>query len=173
MLNKYSIYKFNVSSFRCHIFKSKIYLYMYYNGKYVIICYNNFLIRFSQKEVILYHLNHNKMLSTSLQNVIKGMFCNYKKILEIKGIGYKFELNKSNLLLITIGLSHNIVVKKPTSVSFLISKNKLKIFGFNLNQVSQLAARIKLFKKLDLYKGKGVRALGDVIILKQGKKKKR
>jgi len=171
-LQKHSIFKFDSNNLKFFKNKNKLYFYIFNKDKFVIIKFNNFLLKNSELEFFCFVKVKDNFISSYFQNVFKGVMCGYKKTLEIKGIGYKFEFIR-NLLGIDTGLSHTIFIKKPRSINFTIKKNKLKIFGFDLNQVSQMAARIKLFKKLDPYKGKGVKYLGEIILLKQGKKKKR
>ena len=171
-LQKYSIFKFTNKNLKIFKNKDKLYFYTFNKSKFIIFKFNDILLKNSKLEFFCFVKTHNKFISSYLQNIFKGVMCNFKQTLEIKGIGYKFEFI-NNLLAIDTGLSHTIYIKKPLSISFIVKKNKLKIFGFDLNQVSQISMRIKLFKKLDLYKGKGVRYLGEVISLKQGKKKKR
>lgn len=172
MLKKYSIYKFSKKKIKVIEKRNVLYFYLIEKNKLIIFKLNNLIIKNFSKSFTFYSFENSNNKASFFRNILKGLICFYKKILEIRGIGYKFEVI-DNLLEISLGLSHNIFFKKPDAIKFIIKKNKLKIIGFDLNQVSQVAARIKLFKKIDNYKGKGVRYLGQSVILKQGKKKKR
>ena len=108
-----------------------------------------------------------------LQNAIRGVLHGYRQYLEVRGIGYKF-VTGLRALQLNIGFSSPISFYPDDSLTLHVRKTRvLKIYGCDLNLVTQTAARIRLFKKPDPYKGKGVRYLKEVQKLKEGKKKKK
>lgn len=111
--------------------------------------------------------------SSNLNNIYKGLICGYKQYLEVRGVGYKF-LKISEGIQLDVGYSSPILFQIHLNLSIKLKKNRLlKIFGNNLNLVKQTAARLKLFKKPEPYKGKGLRYLNDTVVQKEGKKKKK
>jgi len=91
------------------------------------------------------------------------------------GVGYRFErlYRDSNILTMNLGYSHLIYYKIPSQISFRVSKNYLLLFGIDYSEIRMLAKKIRSYRIPDLYKGKGIRYLGEVIPLKVGKQRQR
>lgn len=91
------------------------------------------------------------------------------------GVGYRFErlYRDSNILTMNLGYSHLIYYKIPAQISFRVSKNYLLLFGVDYTEIRTLAKKIRSYRIPDLYKGKGIRYLGEVIPLKVGKQRQR
>ena len=69
-----------------------------------------------------------------------------------------------------LGYSHDVVYRIPEGISIEINRNsEIKIAGANRQQVGQVAAEIRAFRKPDAYKGKGFRYKGEQLRLKVGK----
>ena len=94
-----------------------------------------------------------------------------KKLLQINGVGYKFLLNNYNLI-ISIGLSHQYILKLNKKFNYSLFKkfSILKISGFDYFELMSLYHKIRLIKKPDIYKAKGISFYKEIIKLKQGKK---
>ncbi len=109
-------------------------------------------------------------LSRSLiQGMVDGVSKGFKKDLEIVGVGYKFQLN-GNILNIAAGLSHPINYKVPDGIKLSVADGlKVSIEGIDKQLVGEVAATIRKFKKPEPYKGKGIRYLGEHIVMKEGK----
>ncbi|MBI2628156.1 MAG: 50S ribosomal protein L6 [Candidatus Niyogibacteria bacterium] len=107
--------------------------------------------------------------ASHIKNMIEGVTDGFQKKLEIEGIGYRVKLEGEKLIL-SLGFSHPIEVKKPAGVDFQIEKNKIIISGSDKELVGQTAANIRALKKAEPYKGKGIRYEGEVIRRKTGKK---
>ena len=76
-------------------------------------------------------------------------------------------------IIFKLGYSHPVIFKKADKVKFQVEgNNKVVVLGFDKQLVGQVANQIKMLKKPDIYKGKGIRYLGEVIKLKPGKKVK-
>ena len=69
-----------------------------------------------------------------------------------------------------LGFSHPIEVEVPEGLEAKIEKNILTISGIDKQKVGQFAASIRAFKKVEPYKGKGFRYVGEVVRKKAGKK---
>ena len=75
-------------------------------------------------------------------------------------------------LVMRVGFSHEVVVPVPPGMKISTpTATSISVFGTSKQKVGVLASRIRLVKKPDPYKGKGIRYEGEVVKLKQGKKK--
>jgi len=108
---------------------------------------------------------------SNINNIIKGLQAPFKTTLEYNGVGYKALVEK-NLLVLTLGYSHEIVYALPKGIAATIEKpNLIVISGEDKVLVGQIAAEIISFRKPEPYKGKGVKLAGKAILRKEGKKK--
>ena len=106
-----------------------------------------------------------------INNAVIGSSVGYEKILELVGVGYRAAL-KENVLNLQLGYSHDINFNIPEGVKILVEKQTtLKISGSDKQLVGVVAAEIKTFRKIEPYKGKGIREKGQYILKKEGKKK--
>lgn len=105
-----------------------------------------------------------------LNNMMLGVTEGYKRSLEIEGVGYRAELQGKNLVL-AVGLSHQINIEPPQGITFVVDKSQrlFTIEGTNKELVGQLAAKIRLMRPPEPYKGKGIRYQGERIRRKAGK----
>ena len=99
-----------------------------------------------------------------INNAVIGSSKGYEKILELVGVGYRAALkgNKLNLQLGYIPEGIKILVEKQTT---------LKITGSDKQQVGAIVSKIKTLRKIEPYKGKGIREKGQYVLKKEGKKK--
>lgn len=102
-------------------------------------------------------------------NMVEGVSNGHEKKLEIQGVGYKCNLEGDDLVLI-VGYSHPVKIKKPNGITFAIEKNIITVSGINKELVGQIAAQIRKVRKPEPYKGKGIRYLGEEVKKKVGKK---
>jgi len=106
-----------------------------------------------------------------INNAVIGSSKGYEKILELVGVGYRAAL-KGNLLSLQLGYSHDIDFKIPDGIKILVEKQTtLKISGADKQQVGAVASKIKTLRKIEPYKGKGIREKGQYVMKKEGKKK--
>tara|TARA_B110001452_G_scaffold266285_1_gene272769 strand:+ start:19 stop:558 length:540 start_codon:yes stop_codon:yes gene_type:complete len=106
-----------------------------------------------------------------INNAVIGSSSGYEKILELVGVGYRAAL-KGNQLNLQLGYSHDINFDIPDGIKIAVEKQTtLKISGSDKQQVGTVASKIKTFRKIEPYKGKGVREQGQYIMKKEGKKK--
>lgn len=106
---------------------------------------------------------------TLIANMVEGVEKGYQKILEIQGVGYKAELNKTGLNVV-VGYSHPVTYKAPEGITFAVTNNTLvTISGPNKELVGQVAAEIRQIRKPEPYKGKGIRYQGERVRRKAGK----
>ena len=106
-----------------------------------------------------------------INNAVNGSVNGYEKILELVGVGYRASL-KGNQLNLQLGYSHDINFDIPDGIKIAVEKQTtLKISGFDKQLVGSVASKIKTLRKIEPYKGKGIREKGQHILKKEGKKK--
>ncbi len=109
-------------------------------------------------------------LTRSLINsMVIGVTDGFKKQLEIIGVGYKAQVQGTKLNL-TLGYSHPIQYEIPEGVTVVVENNtQLTVTGADKQMVGETSAIIRRYRKPEPYKGKGIRYLGERIIMKEGK----
>ena len=111
------------------------------------------------------------MSRTMVANLIEGVTNGYKKELELKGVGYRAQM-KGNMLSMQLGFSHDVEFTPPAGVTITAPKpTSVIVEGIDKQQVGQVAAVIRSYRKPEPYKGKGVRYVGEYVRSKEGKKK--
>ncbi len=104
-----------------------------------------------------------------IQNMILGVNEEYKKELDIVGVGYKVEAKGANLLL-NMGFSHPIYFIPPTGIKLeTTTPTHIVISGIDKQLVGQVAAKIRSIRKPEPYKGKGIKYSNEQILRKAGK----
>ena len=106
-----------------------------------------------------------------INNAVIGSVKGYEKILELVGVGYRASI-KGNQLSLQLGYSHDINFDIPEGIKIAVEKQTtLKISGFDKQLVGLTASKIKTLRKIEPYKGKGIREKGQYVLKKEGKKK--
>ena len=106
-----------------------------------------------------------------INNAVLGSSKGYEKVLELVGVGYRAAL-KGNLLNLQLGYSHDINFDIPEGIKIVVEKQTtLKITGSDKQQVGSVASKLKTLRKIEPYKGKGIREKGQYVLKKEGKKK--
>ena len=106
-----------------------------------------------------------------INNAVIGSVKGYEKILELVGVGYRAAL-KGNQLNLQLGYSHDVNFEIPDGIKIAVEKQTtLKITGFDKQLVGSVTSKIKTLRKIEPYKGKGIREKGQYILKKEGKKK--
>jgi len=104
-----------------------------------------------------------------LFNMVTGVSEGYSKKLEIKGVGYRAQL-QGNTLVLQLGFSHNIEMEIPQGLSLDVPKNtEITVNGIDKAAVGQFAAEIRKHRKPEPYKGKGIRYVDEYVPRKAGK----
>jgi large subunit ribosomal protein L6 len=112
--------------------------------------------------------NHGLMRSI-LANMVEGVSKGFEKKLEVVGVGYRAE-TKGKKLVMLLGFSHPIEFDIPAGISIAVDKQtSISVSGADKQQVGQVAAVLRGYRKPDAYKGKGVRYADERIRLKAGK----
>ena len=106
-----------------------------------------------------------------INNAVTGSSAGYEKVLELVGVGYRAAL-KGKQLNLQLGYSHDINYDIPDGIKIEVEKQTtLKISGSDKQQVGSVASKIKTYRKIEPYKGKGIREKGQYVLKKEGKKK--
>ncbi len=109
-----------------------------------------------------------------LSNMVKGVNEGYKMDLELVGVGYKANAMPNNILELSLGYSHNIYMALPVEIAVKTVTEKGKnpivtLEGIDKQLIGQVAAKIRGLRKVEPYKGKGIRFVGEVVRRKAGK----
>ena len=116
-----------------------------------------------------FHRSLHGLTRSLINNMVKGVSLGFEKVLEIQGVGYRATL-ESGKMVIQIGYSHPIKVEPPEGIEFEVEKQKIiKIRGIDKQLVGETAAKIRILRKPEPYKGKGIRYIDEVVRRKIGK----
>ena len=124
--------------------------------------------------LLIYKKQNEYMYKTHvsvLENVFFGLANKYKQTLELKGVGYSVDV-KPDGLLFNLGLSHKVFYKLPQYLEVNSEKKKINIQGVDLQKIMQFANVLRKLKVPEVYKGKGIRFVNEIITLKESKKSK-
>ncbi|WP_380872704.1 50S ribosomal protein L6 [Sphingomonas sp. DBB INV C78] len=111
------------------------------------------------------------MQRTLVQNLVTGVTEGFSKTLQITGVGYRANLQGKNLKL-QLGYSHDVDFAVPEGITIATpDQTTVQISGIDKQQVGQVAAEIRRWRKPEPYKGKGIKYAGEFIFRKEGKKK--
>ena len=133
-------------------------------------------IRVEGTEVTLHRPNDSKEMKTLhgttralLNNMVVGVSEGFKKVLEMRGVGYRAQL-QGNKLVLAVGKSHPDEVEAPEGITFeLPNPTTIAISGISKEVVGQTAAYVRSLRSPEPYKGKGIRYVGEYVRLKEGK----
>jgi len=104
-----------------------------------------------------------------INNMVVGVTHNFQKKLLLIGVGYRAAVADKKLNL-TIGYSHPVVYPIPVGITMTVEKQtEITITGANKEQVGQVAADVRSFRRPEPYHGKGIRYSDEVIVTKVGK----
>ena len=103
--------------------------------------------------------------------MVQGVSKGFEKKLSLVGVGYRAQAQGDKLNL-SLGYSHPIVHKMPVGVKCETpSQTEIVIKGADKQKVGQVAAEVRGYKPPEPYKGKGVRYVDEVVVIKETKKK--
>jgi len=108
-------------------------------------------------------------VASHVGNMIDGVNEKYQKVLQVEGVGFRAEVKGSNLVM-QLGFSHPVEMEIPSDLEVSVEKSEITIAGINKESVGLFASKVRLKKKPEPYKGKGIRYKGEYIRRKEGKK---
>ncbi|PIT91195.1 50S ribosomal protein L6 [Candidatus Kaiserbacteria bacterium CG10_big_fil_rev_8_21_14_0_10_49_17] len=107
--------------------------------------------------------------ASHIGNMVTGVNEPFTKHLSVEGVGYKVDLQGSDLVL-NVGYSHPVKMPVPKDLTVAVEKNAITISGADKEAVGQFAAEVRAVRKPEPYKGKGIRYSDEIVRRKQGKK---
>jgi large subunit ribosomal protein L6 len=114
-----------------------------------------------------------KMAGTTraiLANMFTGVSEGFTRKLELVGVGYRASMQGKDLNL-SLGFSHPVVFQVPAGITLATpTQTEILVSGADKQQVGEVAAKIRAYRKPEPYKGKGIRYAGEKIIMKEAKK---
>ena len=118
--------------------------------------------------------NGNAMSGTFralVANMVKGVTAGFERRLTLVGVGYRAQAQGDTLNL-TVGFSHPVAHKMPAGIKVETpTQTEIVIKGADKQQVGQVAAEVRAYRKPEPYKGKGIRYANEVVVIKETKKK--
>lgn len=109
------------------------------------------------------------LMRNEIFNMVQGVMDGFERILEINGVGYKANL-AGRTISFNLGYTHPIEFPLPEGIDAKVDKQTtVTIKGRDKALVGQTAANIRALKKPDVYKAKGIKYAGEVLIRKEGK----
>lgn len=133
-------------------------------------------IKFENGEILVTRPNDEKtekslhgLTRTLIANMVHGVTEEFKKELEINGVGYRAAKQGKNLVM-NLGYSHQVIVPEIDGITIDVpAPNKIVISGPDKQKVGQFAAEVREKRPPEPYKGKGIKYVDETIIRKEGK----
>ena len=119
------------------------------------------------------HKSMHGLYRALIANMVEGVSKGYKHKLELVGVGYKATA-QSNVLELSLGYSHNVFLAVPSEVKVQAFQEKgqnptIVLEGIDKQLIGQIAAKLKSLRKIEPYKGKGIKFSGEYVRRKAGK----
>ncbi|CAL4043493.1 50S ribosomal protein L6 [Buchnera aphidicola (Takecallis arundicolens)] len=138
----------------------------------VIIKYNNNKIFFQSKLNTKDGWMHAGTTRSLVNSMIIGVTTGFSKKLQLVGVGYRINIEKNNVLNMSLGYSHTIKYCLPSDIiAENISTTEIVLTSMNKQLLGQVAANLRSKRKPEVYKGKGIRYFDEKIRIKEAKKK--
>ena len=110
---------------------------------------------------------------TLINNMIEGVVHEFKRELEINGVGYRAQ-KQGNKLVMNLGYSHPVEMDPPEGITFdLADANHITVRGIDKELVGQTAAVVRTKRPPEVYRGKGIKYAEEHIRRKEGKSGKK
>ncbi len=104
-------------------------------------------------------------------NMVEGVSKGFQRKLNLVGVGYRAQA-QGNKLNLALGFSHPVVHEMPEGVEVMTpTQTEILIKGADKQKVGQVAAEVRAYRPPEPYKGKGIRYAGEVVVIKETKKK--
>ncbi|WP_373740680.1 50S ribosomal protein L6 [Neisseria sp.] len=148
------------------------------NGELILPLVDDVKIEFVDGNLTFVPVNTSKQanamsgtLRALVNNMVKGVSEGFERRLQLIGVGYRAQA-QGKILNLSLGFSHPIVYEMPNGISVQTpSQTEIVLTGADKQMIGQVAAEIRAFRSPEPYKGKGVRYVGEVVVMKEAKKK--
>ena len=108
--------------------------------------------------------------NSNINNMLIGVSEGFKKELEINGVGYRFQVQGTKLV-VNAGYSNPVIMEVPAGLKAeQVSNTEITISGIDKQKVTEFAANVRSVREPEPYKGKGIRYKGEYVRRKEGKK---
>ncbi|MDE7124257.1 MAG: 50S ribosomal protein L6 [Eubacterium sp.] len=146
------------------------------NGTLTMDKHPNISVSVEGSEINVARPNDNKdnralhgLTRSLIANMVEGVTNGFKKVLEVNGVGYRVQLQGSNLVM-NLGYSHQVIMTPPEGVKIECpSATQIIISGADKQAVGQFAAQVREKRPPEPYKGKGIKYAEEHIRRKEGK----
>ena len=123
------------------------------------------------------HRSLHGLTRSLIANMVEGVTSGYQRVLEVRGVGYRAQVQGKKQVL-QVGLSHQVEVEPKPGIEFEVGQDVntrqpfIVIKGIDKQVIGQQAADIRRVRPPEPYKGKGIRYQGEYVRLKAGKQSK-
>jgi len=132
---------------------------------------NDNVLSFSPKDTSKKSVALTGTQRSIINNMVVGVTTGFEKKLELRGVGYRTQV-KGKSLNLTLGFSHPVNYDIPEGITIETpSQTEITVKGCDKQLVGQVAADIRDYRSPEPYKGKGIRYLGEHVVMKEAKKK--
>lgn len=137
-------------------------------------------IKIEEKELVVSRPSESKqhkslhgLYRSLINNMVEGVSKGFEIKLELVGVGYRAE-SKGQLLELSLGYSHDIVIELPPEIKFEAKTERrsnpvITLTSIDKQLIGHVASKIRSFRKPEPYKGKGIKFVGEQIRRKAGK----
>ena len=125
-------------------------------------------ISFTRTNDLPQHRANHGLARALVNNLVVGVTDGFKKQLELEGTGYKWEVKGKDIVM-NLGYSHQVVIPIPEDITVEINGSRCMVSGIDKQRVGFMAATIRKKRKVEPYKGKGIRYTGEYVRRKAGK----
>lgn len=108
------------------------------------------------------------LMRSLVANMVAGVSDGFSKSLEVNGVGYRAEVSGKNLTL-NLGFAHQVDCPIPEGLAVKVEKNIVTVQGIDKQLVGAMAAKIKSYRPVEPYKGKGIKYTDEHVVRKAGK----
>lgn len=108
------------------------------------------------------------LVRSLIANAILGVTQGWEKRVELHGVGYRASGGEKEISL-AVGFSHPVKISAPSGISFKIEGNQITVSGIDKQLVGEVTAQLRAVRPPEVYKGKGIRYVGEVVRKKAGK----
>ena len=146
------------------------------NGTLTQKIHPNITVAVENNEIIVTRPNDDKenrslhgLTRSLIANMVAGVTENFKKELEVNGVGYRVQKQGKNLVM-NLGYSHQVIMSEKDGITIEVpNPNSIVILGPDKQKVGQFAAEVREKRPPEPYKGKGIRYADEYVRRKEGK----
>lgn len=126
-------------------------------------------VTFTRESDVKEHRSLHGTTRAIINNMVIGVTQGFEKILEIEGTGYRAQLQGKKLV-VNAGYSHPVELVIPEGLTVTVpNQTEIHVAGCDKELVGQFAADVRIIRKPEPYKGKGIHYRGEYIRRKEGK----